>query len=456
VLYNNIFTYGLIVITLVLIMIIWLEINKFNIQKSVIILFFLTIPFFADINVLRMEDFHIVAKPFYRFNYIHIFAIYFFEQIIANHKKIKINKDLIIIFIFNLICILSIVRAINIRAAFYDYLRYVILSIIYIYFSRIFNYEKYKVIMIKCLIWGVCFQLILGIIQMIKGGSVGLSIIGEVNDVFRLGVEGYEKGFSGTFTHPGPIALYANFMLIFFLYSNDKNKVIKKIGVIVSSLIILLAAGRTSIMLMILVYLLYNFGQLITLNKKAVKMVVFSMLFLIMIVMVFNEAISPVISRFIESDMSKQYENRMEHIEIGFKYIKRNPVIGVGLNNFLDNTLRDNPFDFARRFNLWNPIHNMFILYAVEIGILGLLILCLFIFNNLKYYNKIKLICSYNEGIEIKGYLVVILVWCIYGFQGWGGIQMRSILIVFLSCSFISNIYYRKIDDKAEKVKGII
>lgn len=417
-------------------------INKFKVEKSIIMLFFLFIPFMTELNVNNsINDYHVVAKIYYRFNYLHLFCLYFLIQIFKNINKLKIKVDLIILFVFNLICIVSIIRSINQTAAIYDYLRYIMLTIMYIYFSRIFNYDKYKDVMKFSLVIGLILQIILGILQIIKGGALGLKILGEGNNAFRVGVSGYERGFSGTFGHPGPMALYANFILIMLLFDKELKKMYRLTGIIVSTIIIIVAAGRTSVIIMILAYGLYFILEYKMYKMKDLIILIISIFSLFTILLLMSNEIKVIVNRFINSDSTQQFSNRIEHILVGLYYIKQKPLLGVGLNNYLDYTYKDFPSSFNTNFFLWNPIHNAFIQYAVEIGILGVIILYYFLLNNIGIYFKMKNKLKKSEKSILVGSIIVIFVWIGYGFQGWGGIQTRSLVMLFLNCSLVVNKY---------------
>ena len=416
--------------------------SKSKVEEFMVIFFALSVPFLNDINIFKYQnDFHVVSNTYFTFNILHIITILLFVEILKNKNKISINIDIIFLFIFNMICIISIFNAINFEAAFFDYIRYFNLSIIYIYFSRIFNCEKYSNMLIKYFIIGLIIQLIWGIIQKIIGGPIGLSFLGEKSDVFRLGVVGYEKGMSGTFGHPGPYALYSVIILPWILFNNKLNANMRNLGIITSTLIIVLAAGRTSIALMIIVYLIFFIEKILNINTKTIITTFIVIGFTILGVLIFNEQIQVVINRFTTSDMNSQVENRLEHIEIASYYIKQRPLLGFGINNYLDLTNRDFPFEFHYNFFLNNPIHNLYLLYAVEIGLIGASIFIIFLINNFRYLLK-SLRCKERNVVQyMKGYSISLIVYIIYNLQGWGGIQNRSLILIILASALIFNNY---------------
>lgn len=416
-----------------------LIITKFNIEKSMIIGFSVMFPFMTELNLFASNDFHIMSKTFYRLNYLHLFCIYFLVQIIKNKRKVNMDIDILFLVIFNIICILGGLNSLSFDAFLFEYLKYACLSIVYIYFSRVCNYENYLDIVYKCLALGLIIQFIVGLFQILKGGRLGLTILGEGFEVFRIDVNGYEKGFSGTFGHPGPFALYANLILILFLFRKNIKRIPRIVGIVTSTIIVIVAAGRTSIVVMGIIYGLYFINDALKLNMKSVLFMILLLIFASCIF--FSGNLDPVISRFLESDIDKQVQNRVEHLMYAIPYIKQNPFIGIGLNNYMDHTLRDHPILFEYNFYLSNPIHNAFMSYIVEVGIVGSFIFILFMLNNFRMYTKVKNKLNYNQLNVLKGNLLIIIAWSIYGMQGWGGLQTRSLMILFFSFASIYKNY---------------
>lgn len=415
-------------------------INKFDIEKMLIMFFFLFIPFLRDYDFSTIGDFHTVTKPYYTFNFMHIFSIIFLCIILKNISKIEIGGDIILLAIFNIVCICSGFYAMNSSASYFDAFRILNISILYVYFSRVFDYKKYKCLVMKILILTVTIQFLIGILQILIGGPIGLGILGESKDVFRAGVSGFEKGMSGTFGHPGPFALYSLIVISFIMFDNELKGIYRKFGVVICTLNICIAAGRTCIALMAIIYIIYGVNSLKNIDtKKIIYTIIIGFIAIIGSILMY-EKILALVNRFISSDISAQFENRLYHYEIAFEYIKQKPLLGWGLNNYLDLSYYNHPIRFKTNFFFNNPIHNAYLLYAVEIGIFGSLIFVLFLLNGFKKYKKSKNYLDENIINILKGYLSGILVYSIYNFQGWGGIQTRSLLLIFILNAFIYKI----------------
>lgn len=419
---------------------------NFNMEKTIIAVFFITIPFFRDYADDRIyyQDYHMLTKPFYVFNMMQLFSLLFLFFIWKNRNKLKRNMSIILLGIFTIICFASSFYAVNFKASVFDAFRYLQILIIYIYFSQICDIKNLKGIITKSLIIGLTIQLIIGILQIIYDGPVGLGFIGESSTVFRVGMSGLEKGISGTLEHPGPLGLYACTVLGLILFDVNINKKIRLIGIVIATLTIILTFGRTTIMVMALLYIAYIFIITKNLTIKKILILFTSIFILVAIVGVFHKDVYSLISRFTDSDLQEQVQNRSQHVDLALYYIKQNPIFGSGLNNYLDLTYRDFPMQFYSNFFLKNPIHNEFLLYAVEIGILGVSVFIAIILNS--FYNFYRLYKSYvndKEKMIIIGYLFNVLYYIVYCFQGWGGLKTRSLIMFFISIAFI-NFYYKE------------
>lgn len=417
--------------------------KKKYLEKVFIIIFFTCIPFFTEINFSERYDFHVNIKEYYTFNYIHILILPFLYITLKNIKKVKVGWDLSILFLFNIICIIGIINAINPSAAFFSYIRFIILTIIYIYISRILDFEKYSNSIYVSLTIGLIIQFIIGIFQKILNGPVGLGILGESVTVFRVSVTGYEKGFSGTFGHPGDFALHALMILTINLFSKRIDRVIRNAGISISTIIIILSAGRSSILIMIFIFSIYYIIEIFRFDVKKFITYISSLMVAIFLCIVFREKLILIINRFAQSDIQKQLESRLTHFSVGFYYIKRNPLLGLGLNNYLDNTYRDFPNKFGTHFSLSNPIHNIFILYAVELGIIGLAIFIVFLISTIKRAQITKRLVDSRTKSLINGCILAIFAWGMYSLQGWASSKTRGLLMLFISCGILANQYYK-------------
>lgn len=441
----------LIISLLFILCIIFIIFSNNNVMEKILIFtFFFLLPFEKDILIFNEHDYHSVTQPYFQINILQIPILYFLIRIIRLKKNLKLlDRDLVIIYCFNILCFISVFWAINPMASFYDSLRYAYFTIIYVYFSRCVDLSKNKNIIFYSLGIGLLLQLLFGLIQIYINGPIGLSFLGESSKVFRDYTTGFEKGFSGTFGHPGPIGTYALFIYTWTLYLKDINKILRQVIIIISGLIIILSAGRTSIILLMLISIVYLLQKRKIKRKNIIYFSLMSSILFIVFGLFSNKIFSSIlklINRFINSDLSHQFNSRVYHWEIALNYIKEKPILGWGINNYLDITYNQFPMSFNNDFFLNNPIHNLYLLYAVEIGIVGLFIFLMIVLKNFVYYIKAKKNLILKDYLMImKGFILSILVFCIYNLQGWGGVKSRIFIMFVLASAFIYNLYKNKV-----------
>lgn len=82
-----------------------------------------------------------------------------------------------------------------------------------------------------------------------------------------------------------------------------------------------------------------------------------------------------IITRFAQTSLSEEsFTERTELLSASWKMIQQHPLFGVGLDNFIPALA---PFQKPLPLGLYlQPVHNIFVLIAAEIGIVGF---CLFI-----------------------------------------------------------------------------
>ena len=215
-------------------------------------------------------------------------------------------------------------------------------------------------------------QLIIAIIQVSRGSSIGIVWLGESivsagnvhSSTLDLNGQLFLRGY-GTFSHPNLLAGYSVFVFTLFLSLYKPLKVIKKRVLIFSSVTSFLVLFATmshggllaygSILMTYLLYLLYlklfkgkrnfydykNIGAFLILADRSV-----------------NE--------------------RILLIKSSWEYFVDNIFTGVGSGNFLKNFYNYSPVG-EEGISLMQPVHNIYILMMVEYGVFGGLLLNIFL-----------------------------------------------------------------------------
>ncbi|MBI3109609.1 O-antigen ligase family protein [Candidatus Daviesbacteria bacterium] len=265
--------------------------------------------------------------------------------------KPKVNKlALNLLLIFLITQALSLLGAENIGAGLVRLEQYVIAGFLGVYLASQ-RWENLNRIFLPLSV-GILFEAGLAILQFIKGGTLGLWILGE--RTFSISTPGIAKfDFFGwqflrpyaTFPHPNVLAGYM--IVVLSLLSS-------RILLIIGGIIIVLTMSRVAILGGFILGLL-------TLPKKWQLILLVSALLL-----------SPILYTRFQALFS--YDSltilRREGLSIeAWEMFKSAPLFGVGLNNFISaqQDLVSGPSRFLQ------PVHNIFLLELSETGIIGLI-----------------------------------------------------------------------------------
>ena len=373
-------------------------------------------------------------------------------------EKIRVGIDLILPLAYLTLHILASKFSIDKEASICEIIRLIKNIIFSIAIIKIFNLDMFEVFA-KGIAHTMSFQLMLGIIQIIKGGSLGLSFLGESSDGFRVGVEGLEKGMSGTLGHPGTLAIFSVFSLCVIMGCTKLKH--KKIYILVCILSIILTFARTSILLMFAIFLGYYILKIyrrevdFKLTHKKIILGISLILIVILSGFIAKNQIITITSRFIESDFSQQVINRNEHKEVALYVYKNRKGWAYGPNNYVLSVGKMFPTKFNKNeFYYRYPVHNLYMLYLVELGILGPILYCLLYFGNVIRIVK-KITENKNNYVVI---LILMAIWAtcmmIYNFTGWSGDKDILITIMWISIGISISAFKRlKKMEECKKIK---
>jgi O-antigen ligase len=340
-------------------------------------------------------------------------------------KKTRIipNLKFWLLLAFIVIAFISIFISSATKISFFRWIKLVefVFLFVYVVLNIKTSNIKHQTIL-KIIFYSGVFQAILAIAQFIKNGSIGIKFIeagvfdpnlpGVAN--FILNGERIMRSY-GSFSHPNVLAgflLLAIFCGYKILISNFKFQIsnqilISKIQkfVLLMSLPILifglfLTFSRTAIMVFIfgsLAMFLFEFFRLrrqehteqrLKDGKTLIKL--FS-LFLVSCVLVIVVLFPCIKARFFTISMQEQaVDLRFFYNEMAIKMIKEKPVLGIGIGNFVHYSQNYPEYiKAATKMSgenqnqvpewIYQPVHNIYLLIASEIGILGLLMLLGFV-----------------------------------------------------------------------------
>ena len=345
-----------------------IKLYKINLYDLIIILspimFYINIPFTINTS---MADF---VMPFLFYNY---FAYK------SNYEDEKEKKVMNIILKYGLILIcIMVISLINLFMILEDALLFQGIASI----AKIGICLAYAMVTLKYLIrndsdrflkvWyyagmGFCMLMILGVVAYSKGVDLGLTFAGT----FRA---------TGTFEDPNLAASYLFLIFSFVTAYCLKNK--KYARLLISTLIILgciLLTSSKGALVSFTCGSIAIFAILILKGdfKTLFKLVILYTFIFIIITLLYNkyefvrEILEPIFNRLQEFTGNIESDHSLSHraflwntaLELGMKY----PILGVGVEQFRPAA------SILTGTNIWNIVHNTYLTFWAETGILGLL-----------------------------------------------------------------------------------
>ncbi len=311
---------------------------------------------------------------------------------------VKMRQPGLWLIFFVLISFISLSQARNIGLGFYIWFKLIEFTIFFFYCKFNFNDLSLKRFF-QVIVASGLIQSCIAIGQYFSQKSLGLrflkeSLLGiDVDGIAKIGVDGFKliRAYGGL-PHPNLLALFL-FLSIFSLYYLWLNKKYSFQEYLILSTILsfllfgfFLTFSRSIIFTFFfssLFYFIFSFKK----NKKQV-------LGLFLVVIVFSLFLSfsawPEISSRFQLSMHEQSVGlRSFYNETAFEIIKESPLLGVGLGNFV--WLNQEMFNLLPTW-VHQPIHNIYLLIASEVGLIGLIIFLFFlyrlIFLSIKFSQK--------------------------------------------------------------------
>jgi len=299
-------------------------------------------------------------------------------------KKIIQPLDLVIV-LFLLIGFISLRQAVNISLGFFVWFKLLEFILFFFYLKNNFQFfDLTKVV--SCWIGSGVFQSLIGIGQFIQQKSLGLRYLGE--SILRPDLAGVAKidylnqkiiRAYGTFPHPNVLAVFLMVALLFFYFLWLKNQFSwrKKVLLLITYFLLLTGLFFTFSRGIILVFLVLVLLSWLFFFKKAPQKIMGLILFSFLIGFVLIYFYWPLfITRWHFSLVEQSVKLRIFYQEMSFQLIKEFPFLGIGIGQFVSET--------AQRFDLikpWvhQPVHNLYLLIASELGLIGLFVFLWFI-----------------------------------------------------------------------------
>lgn len=321
-------------------------------------------PEFSIVNGLRVD----YLSPTLYFSdvlIILLISLSFSEKLIGSLFQYLRKPPLLL---FLCILILGVFLSKNIPAGIYGIIK--IIEFLFLTLAIAKNIQKFRLrIILPATICGILFESILAIIQFQKGGSLGglFYFLGErfYNGATpnianaSLGGELVLRPYA-TFSHPNVLAGYlviSMLILALAMSSKYKENSLYYLAIFFGTVGLMLTLSRTAIIIWALVLLTLLF-------KKINRIALF-------IPLVLGGAIlfPQIMQRFGSiSLVDSSFADRINLAKASVQMIIHNPILGVGINNFLNNVSYYN-FSASPVFMV-QPVHNIILLTISQTGII--------------------------------------------------------------------------------------
>ncbi|MFH1611790.1 MAG: O-antigen ligase family protein [bacterium] len=239
-------------------------------------------------------------------------------------------------------------------------------------------------------------QACIAILQYAKQHSLGLKYLAEsplnteIGGVAKIVVGGVKMlRVYGVFPHPNILAafLLVNILFLYYIWTTKKHTFTKNCLLMIAYFVflfsLLLTFSRTIIAITLIVSIIYFIFSFVKAKKNKdislMKRTIFILFVLIILCSVFVNLAKPeIFSRFKISSTEESITLRNFYNETALINIADYPFIGLGLGNFVWNMR-----SFLSLLADWThqPVHNIYLLIASEVGLFGLSVFLFFIFS---------------------------------------------------------------------------
>lgn len=281
-------------------------------------------------------------------------------------------------------------------------------SLLYIFTFYVFSERYFDIFRaIQLLVYSMLLQTGISVLQYVLQHSVGLQFLGEPYfDQATLGIakidvdhEKYIRSY-GTFLHPNVLGGFALFIgsLSLFLYKKLQQKRWLFFSAVIG-IAFILSFSRSAVMGLVFGLWIYfwiiNPRINMALSKR--KIIIGTILSLIIL---FNSQIGNLLQTRLTVSLNEQsVRERINYMQMSYGMIEHEPW-GIGANHF---TLRMQEFT-GEKLLPWEhqPVHNVFLLMANELGLLGgtILIALIIWFSVTLYTSNLRFHTTFDRSLN--------------------------------------------------------
>jgi hypothetical protein len=281
-------------------------------------------------------------------------------------KTLTIRKYLIFIFII----VINTLQATSPLVALFHWLKvFECIALVYILTARHNLFSQIS----KPLSLAVIVTAVLAIWQLLLGSSVGgfWRLLGErplsVNTPGIAKVIIFNQTFLrpySTLPHPNALAGFALLALVLLLYLHSIN-VLSQLAKFLCVILVVISFSRSAIFALALLPLF------IKKMPRLPKIIYLTMLFMFTVILY-------------TSGQPSSTAQRWQYIVAFFQLFKNHYLLGVGLGNFITAAALQSLLPFSTFQTLYSPVHNVFLLAIVELGVFPVLVIAFLLKNVFK------------------------------------------------------------------------
>lgn len=348
-----------------------------------LVLYCLSIPINLDINffirpheggaagiTISLSLLSAVALLFYIIFVYHPYTRY------PESQPLRINFVLVWPCVFYMVAgVTSLFNALHYELVFFEQFRIATLIMILILTMNFGKIRHLKVFLIFLMV-GMCFEGALACIQYTTNKTIGLALFGE-EQLVKQDIGFLFSRATGTIGHPNILAYYFEILLplTFAMFLGTQNRWTRLFCFValmmgLAGILTTLSRGAwITLPLSFTMVFLVLYGKRLFHINTALYLVLAGIVAVIGLVFAY-----PTIEKRLTHDDYKSAAMRMPLNRAAFSIIKQFPVVGIGMNNFVEVFSK---YDTTGKSRILrggkNPVHNLYLLVWTEVGLFGFL-----------------------------------------------------------------------------------
>ena len=285
--------------------------------------------------------------------------------------------------------IISLVQAKDVLKGVFDIIQHFKVLVFFIVLANLMRTKKDIQFVIGVFLIGVLIQAVIMSLQFYKGSNIGLLGLGEPDTILGFEMETSDVPRpGGTIGHCNHISRYVGLvlpvtMILAYIKTNSRMMRLAVITSLAGILILIQSLSRSAWLglgvsiLTIAPLVLYRR----LMSPRFLRNALVSVFMIIAVLFCFKDTI---VGRLTSPDLGSS-RTRITTAKVARHIIHDHPFIGVGMNNYGE--VLNKYWDPQDRFTRKAAVHNTYLLYAAEIGLLGLityLILLMSLFDQIR------------------------------------------------------------------------